>query len=114
MSEKKQDKESGLPSKWQGATKAIKATQVAFDMDEKIQYEIRRKALEDGISPSDQIRHILGLPCSRRPKRPRLTVSLSPDDYQLLADKYDLQPEQQLEIKKIVVDELTHFASPKK
>lgn len=114
MSEKKQDEESVLPSKWQGANKAIKATQVAFDMDEKIQYEIRRKALEDGISPSDQIRHILGLPCSRRPKRPRLTVSLSPDDYQLLADKYNLQPEQQLEIKKIVVDELTHFANPKK
>jgi hypothetical protein len=114
MSDNKTDNQSSLPPKWQAATKAIKATQVAFDMDEKIQYEIRRKALEDGISPSDQIRHILGLPCSRRPKRPRLTVSLSIDDYQLLADKYDLSPEQQLEIKKIVVEELTQFASPRK
>ncbi|MGB0835498.1 MAG: hypothetical protein ACPGR2_13370 [Psychrobium sp.] len=114
MSDKKTENDDKLPPKWRGATKAIKATQVAFDMDEAIQYEIRRQALEDGISPSDQIRHILGLPCSRRPKRPRLTVSLSPDDYQLLADKYGLSPEQQLEIKKIVVEELTLFAKPKK
>lgn len=114
MSDKKNDPNDKLPAKWQGAKKAIKATQVAFDMDETIQYEIRRQALEDGISPSDQIRHILGLPCSRRPKRPRLTVSLSQEDYQLLADQYDLQPEQQLEIKRIVVEELTQFARPKK
>jgi len=114
MSDNTTDKKSKLPAKWQGSTKAIKATQVAFDMDEKIQYEIRHKALEEGVSPSDQIRDILGLPCSRRPKRPRLTVSLSADDYQLLATKYNLSPDQQLEIKKIVVEELTQFASKEK
>ena len=100
-----------LPEKWQGATKAIKATQVAFDMDEKIQYQIRRQALESGVSPSDQIRQILGLPCTRRPKRPRLTVSLNQQDYELLAEKYSLDPTQQLEIKKIVVNELIVFAN---
>jgi len=110
MTKLKSTKQSSLPEKWQGATKAIKAIQVAFDMDEKIQYQIRRQALEDGVSPSDQIRHILGLPCTRRPKRPRLTVSLNQQDYELLADKYDLDPSQQLEIKKIVVDELILFA----
>lgn len=96
--------------KWQSATKAIKATQVAFDMDEKIQYQIRRQALENGISPSDQIRQILGLPNSRRPKRPRLTVSLNQEDYRLLAEKYGLEADAQLEIKKVVVDELVEFA----
>jgi len=105
-----QKKSPALPKKWQGANKAIKATQVAFDMDEKIQYQIRRQALEDGVSPSDQIRNILGLPCSRRPKRPRLTVSLSLDDYELLAIKYGIASDKQLEIKKIVVQELTQFA----
>jgi len=108
MSDKK-DKQS-LPKKWQGANKAIKATQVAFDMDEKIQYQIRRQALEDGVSPSDQIRSILGLPCSKRPKRPRLTVSLSGEDYELLAVKYGLDSSKQLDIKKVVVQELTEFA----
>jgi len=110
MTKSKSTKLSSLPQKWQGANKAIKAIQVAFDMDEKIQYQIRRQALEDGVSPSDQIRHILGLPCTRRPKRPRLTVSLSQQDYELLAQKYQLDPVQQLEIKKIVVDELISFA----
>jgi hypothetical protein len=95
-----------MPDKWQSSIKAIKAVQVAFDMDEKIQLSIRKQALDAGLSPSDQIRDILGLPINKRPKRPRLTVSLAPDDYQVLAEKYDLKAEQQLEIKKKLMDEL--------
>lgn len=98
-----------VPEKWQSSVKAAKATQVAFDMDEKVQMTIRKEALEAGFSPSDQIRSILGLPTNRRPKRPRLTVSLSADDYQVLAEKYDLTVDQQLEIKKRLMEELiTH------
>jgi len=95
-----------IPDKWQSSVKAMKAVQVAFDMDEKIQLSIRREALDAGLSPSDQIRDILGLPINKRPKRPRLTVSLAPNDYQVLAEKYDLNSEQQLEIKKKLMDEL--------
>lgn len=95
-----------IPDKWQSSLKAIKAVQVAFDMDEKIQLSIRKQALDAGLSPSDQIRDILGLPINKRPKRPRLTVSLAPDDYQILAEKYDLKAEQQLEIKRKLMDEL--------
>ncbi len=95
-----------LPEKWQSSLKAVKAVQVAFDMDEKIQLAIRKQALEAGLSPSDQIRDILGLPTNKRPKRPRLTVSLSPEDYVLLAKKYQLSAEQQLEIKKKLMDDL--------
>jgi hypothetical protein len=98
-----------LPEKWQSSVKAVKAVQVAFDMDERIQLSIRKQALEAGISPSEQIRDILGLPTNKRPKRPRLTVSLSPDDYELLAQKYDLSAEQQLEIKKKLMDDLVHY-----
>jgi len=94
--------------KWQSSIKAVKAVQVAFDMDEKIQLSIRKQALEAGLSPSDQIRDILGLPINKRPKRPRLTVSLAPADYDVLAKKYNLQPEQQLEIKKRLMDDLIH------
>ena len=98
-----------IPEKWQSSIKAVKAVQVAFDMDEKIQLAIRKQALEAGISPSEQIRDILGLPTNKRPKRPRLTVSLSSDDYELLAEKYDLASEQQLEIKKKLMDDLIHY-----
>ncbi len=84
----------------------MKAVQIAFDMDEKIQLSIRKQALEAGLSPSDQIRDILGLPVNKRPKRPRLTVSLAPNDYELLAKRYHLKPDQQLEIKKRLMDDL--------
>jgi len=95
-----------IPDKWASSLKAVKAVQVAFDIDEKIQFEIRKQALEAGLSPSDKIRSILGLPTNRRPKRPRLTVSLSPQDYELLAEKYHLSAEQQLEIKRKLMDDL--------
>lgn len=98
-----------VPDKWQSNVKAMKAVQVAFDMDEQFQLAIRREALDAGLSPSDQIRTILGLPTSKRPKRPRLTVSLSPADYELLAEKYGLHAEQQLEIKRKLMDDLVVY-----
>lgn len=97
--------------KWASSNKAIKAVQVAFDMDEKLQYVIRKEALDAGLGPSDQIRNLLELPVTKRPKRPRLTVSLSLDDYQLLAQRYHIPVEDQLEIKKRVMQELTNHAS---
>ena len=100
-----------IPDKWQSSVKAVKAVQVAFDMDEKIQLAIRKQALEAGISPSEQIRDILGLPINKRPKRPRLTVSLSADDYALMAEKYALSSEQQLEIKKKLMDDLINYVN---
>ena len=100
-----------IPEKWQSSIKAMKAVQVAFDMDEKIQLSIRKEALEAGLSPSDQIRDILGLPVNKRPKRPRLTVSLAPTDYQVLAEKYGLQAVQQLEIKRKLMDELINHVN---
>jgi hypothetical protein len=102
-----------IPEKWQSSVKAIKAVQVAFDMDEKIQLSIRKEALDAGLSPSDQIRDILGLPINKRPKRPRLTVSLAPDDYLLLAEKYQLNADQQLEIKKRLMDDLIRHINDK-
>jgi hypothetical protein len=102
-----------IPEKWQSSVKAAKATQVAFDMDEKIQLDIRKEALEAGISPSDKIRDILGLPVNKKPKRPRLTVSLSGEDYIALAKKYQLDPDQQLEIKKKLMDDLIIYVNQK-
>lgn len=104
-------KDRKLPDKWQSSVKAMKAVQVAFDMDEKIQLSIRKQALEAGLSPSDQIRDILGLPINKRPKRPRLTVSLALSDYQLLAEKYGLEARQQLDIKRRLMEELIESVS---
>lgn len=99
-----------LPEKWQQSAKVVKAVQIAFDMDSQLQYSIRRSALDKGVSPSEQIRHLLELPTHKKPKRPRLTVSLSGEDYQLLSERYNIPADEQLEIKKQVIEELTQFA----
>lgn len=103
-----------LPKKWQQSAKVIKAVQIAFDMDSKLQYSIRRSALDEGISPSEKIRDLLALPTHKKPKRPRLTVSLSETDYVQLGERYNIATENQLDIKKHVIEELTQFASNSK
>ncbi len=105
-----EDKKKKLTDKWASSNKALKAVQVAFDMDEKLQYVIRREALDAGVGPTDQIRDILNLPLNKRPKRPRLTVSLSAEDYVILAERYDLDATNQLEIKRRVMDDLKNYA----
>lgn len=105
--------ERKVPEKWQSNVKALKAVQVAFDMDERVQKEIRKAAVEANLSPSDQIRMILGLPVNKKPKRPRLTVSLNPNDYLLLGEKYGIAPEKQLDIKRKLMEELAMFEQTK-
>ncbi|HFE37550.1 MAG TPA: hypothetical protein ENK06_03890 [Gammaproteobacteria bacterium] len=107
MSKKQKD----LPKKWQASNKAMRAIQVAFYVDEKIQTKIRQDACLKGISPSDLIRQITQLPVSAPPKRPRLTASLNPDDYAMLAARYNLNPEDTLEIKRKVMQELIKYAT---
>lgn len=89
-----------MPEKWQKEAEAVKAVQVAFDLGEEIQEVIRREALEMGLNPSDRVRQILGLPVSRRAKRPRLSISLSSDDFIQLAGAYALEPDDKLGLKR--------------
>lgn len=100
-----------LPKKWQASDKAMRAVQVAFYVDEKIQNKIRRDACIQGISPSDLIRTIAQLPVSSPPKRPRLTASLNREDYEMLAKRYGLDPDDTLEIKRCVMQELIEYAA---
>lgn len=89
---------SKQPEHWKKESKAIKATQVAFDISTEAQKQLKLKAIHNDLSPSDQMRQILGLP-SKKPVRPRLTISLSNDDYQVLADQYGLKSDDRLAIK---------------
>ncbi len=96
---------SKQPAHWKKESKAIKATQVAFDISTEAQKQLKLKAIHNDLSPSDQMREILGLP-SKKPLRPRLTISLSADDYQLLADHYGLEPQDKLAIKELAAQEI--------
>ena len=77
------------PLRWQGSDNALRAVQVAFDVEEAVMEAVRVAAFEANVSTSTQIRDVLGLPVpAERPKRPRLTVTLSGDDYALLAERF--------------------------
>jgi len=100
-----------LPEKWKKEEKAIKAIQVAFDLDEKIQYIIRREALDMEINPSERIRQILGLSSNKTPQRPRLSISLKPADFDILAERYQVDVTDRRAIKNQASLELQKYAS---
>jgi len=98
------------PARWSSSDEAIRAVQVAFDVEGAVLDTVRRAAFENHLSNSDQIRTLLDLPTASKPKRPRLTVSLSPADYELLAERYGLDSQDRLSIKEQVTAELIRFA----
>ena len=98
------------PARWQRSDEAIRAVQVAFDVEQAVLEAVRRAAFENHLSTSDQIRKLLDLPTPTRPKRPRLTVSLTAADYELLAARYGVAPDDRLAIKERVTEELIRFA----
>ena len=100
------DKKQKILNKWATEKKAVKATQVAFDVGEKIQYVIRKEALDRSINPSDRIRQILGLKVSRKPKRLRLSISLSDEDMAFLAKAYKLDSNDPVEVKRRAAEKL--------
>ena len=103
-------KKKKILQKWAQEKKAIKATQVAFDVGEKIQYVIRKEALDRDLNPSDRIREILGLKISRKPKRLRLSISLNGADMKFLAQKFNVAEDDKLEIKKRAAETLIKHA----
>jgi hypothetical protein len=98
------------PASWKSSDDAIRAVQVAFDVESTVIEAVRHAAFQNEVSPSDQIRLLLQLPTAERAKRPRLTVTLSGDDYALLAQRYGLDPDDRLTIKERVTAELIAFA----
>ena len=100
------NKKNKVPAKWQAEQKAVRATQVAFDVGEQIQYVIRKEALDRNVNPSDRIRQILGLKVTRKPKRLRLSVSLSDEDLAYLAEQYQLEGHDPIEVKRRAAEQL--------
>ena len=99
------------PARWASSDDAIRAVQVAFDVEEAVLSAVRAAAFHNDLSTSDQIRRLLDLPTATRPKRPRLTVSLSAADYEVLAMRYGVSAEEKLIIKEKVTADLIAFAN---
>lgn len=91
-------KKKKTPSTKPEITRSIEAIQVAFELRPGIPDFIRVTAAQNGLSPSAQIRNIIGLPYQKA-KRPRLTVSLSNDDYLALGKRYNIMPDENNELE---------------
>jgi len=98
-----------IPGKWKKSDKSIRAIQVAFEFSGNIPTIIRDEASRHGLSPSDQIRKIIGLSV-KAPKRPRLTVSLSEEDYEQLADEFNLPIDDKDGIREAIRHRLISFS----
>lgn len=85
--------------------------QVAFDASPSVFEAVRRAAFENNLSASDQVRQVLDLPLRHHPKRPRLTLSLTPEDCLTLGERYGLAAENLREIKTRAGDDLATFGS---
>ncbi len=93
------------PSSWTKSDKSIRAVQVIFELEQLQSRTLRIKAIEKDLSPSDYIRDIIGLP-RKKPVRPRLSISLSEDDYKTLAKRYQLDPDETNKIRECIKNEL--------
>jgi hypothetical protein len=82
-------KQVRIPERWKTSDKQIKKMQLAFEFEDFIEKQLKQDALDNGISPSSQLRKILGLHYDP-PLKPRLTVSLTANDREELAKRYHI------------------------
>ncbi len=94
-----------IPSAWTKSDKNIRAVQVIFELEQEQFRAVRIKAIEQNLSPSDYIRDIVGLP-RKKPVRPRLSISLSAEDYEILARRYQLTADMKEHIRERIKEEL--------
>lgn len=98
-----------MKAKWQKEQAAAAAVQVAFDLGMETQTVLKKEALDEHLNTSDLMRKILQLPYKKKPVRPRLTLSLSEQDFIELAERYDLTPDDRLQIKELAAQELIQY-----
>lgn len=96
-----------VPSAWSQSDKSIRAVQVIFELGLEQSKILRINAIKQDLSPSDYIREIVGLP-RKKPIRPRLSISLSREDYKILAQRYQLTPDKKEQIREEIKAELVN------
>ena len=98
-----------VPKTWTKSDKSIRAVQVIFELEQAQSRALRISAIEQDLSPSDYIREIVGLP-RKKPVRPRLSISLSEEDYKILAKRYKLKADEKDKIRERIKEELIKTA----
>jgi hypothetical protein len=99
--------------KWQSEVNALKKVQVQFEFQTNINKQITHDAAESAIKPSDVVRRLVGLPF-KKIQRIRLGLSLNKDELQSLAVRYKLEPSNEKELKRRVMEEVNlHYHGEK-
>ncbi len=83
----KRDNTVIIPERWKTSDKQIKKMQLAFAFEDLVDKQLKQDALDNGISAASQLRKILNLPYEQ-PLKPRLSVTLSVEDREILAQRY--------------------------
>ncbi|AOT11132.1 hypothetical protein [Pseudoalteromonas luteoviolacea] len=89
---------------WQKQEKAVRATQLAFDLSSEVQKFIKKNAIDEELTPSDMIRRILGLEIKSKKTRQRLSFNLSDEEIGLLAERFDIADGDKRMVKQKVAD----------
>ena len=97
--------------KWEKQEKAIRATQLAFDLSANVQKTIKKVAIDEDLTPSDMIRQILGLEVKSKKTRQRLSFYLNDDELAELAQKFEIDKEDKRAIKQRVAEKLIQYAA---
>lgn len=98
---------------WQKQEKAIRATQMAFDLSMDVQKHIKKQAIDEELTPSDMIRKILGLEVKSKKTRQRLSFNLNDDELKTLAKQFSLDENDKRAVKQQVADILISHATNK-
>jgi len=91
--------------KWKTEAAALKKVQVQFEFQENINKQITHDAAESSIKPSDVVRKLVGLPF-KKIQRIRVCLSLNEGERHKLAIRYDVDPSDEKEIKRRVMEEV--------
>lgn len=92
------------------SAKNIKAIQEAFQLSGDIPDVIREAACREGLSASDMCRKILDLPIeTKKTGGRRLTVSLKPEDYEKLAERWALPTDARQAIRSRMRQDIENF-----
>ena len=95
---------SDAKEKWLRQEQAVRATQMAFDLSSEVQKSIKKKAIDQELTPSDMIRKILGLDVKSKKTRQRLSFNLNDDEIAQLASRFDVQSDDKRVVKQRVAE----------
>ncbi|TMP31561.1 hypothetical protein CWB99_04730 [Pseudoalteromonas rubra] len=89
-------------TKWQRQERALRATQMAFDLTTEVQKSLKKQAIDEELTPSDMIRKILDLEVKSKKTRQRLSFNLTDEEIALLAQRFGVDPNDKRAVKQQV------------